>query len=348
MSKSIPKSGWRGVFLLLLCGILAAATEAGAGGAPQEEPAPKRGGGLFPWSGKPYVETTPKTGFHPFLQPKQNTPAAQWDYVQALDRAGKIRAASKQALALRIRWPHSPEAPWAQLLDARLLERRHRFQASFDAYQYLLEHYTGRFEFNEVIDRQMQIAKTIMELKKGKFLFLPGFAAPERAIPLFEKIVASAPEWSGTAEAYYLMGDANERTYEYDKAIEAYFTALNRFPDGEFAEKSAHAQAQCHIKISTDAPYDNRALDTARAACFLFLQRYPDSAFRAAVESDLALLRERQVRNAYTLALYYDRILRKPEAALIEYRSFVALYPDAGPAAAARLRIDELAPTREN
>ena len=53
-----------------------------------------------------------------------------------------------------------------------------------------------------------------MNTKKGKFLFIPGFDAPERAIPLFEKIVASAPEGQHTAEAYYLTGVANERTYE--------------------------------------------------------------------------------------------------------------------------------------
>jgi tetratricopeptide (TPR) repeat protein len=329
MSKSSLQAGWRGAFFFLLLGaLLATAPEAGA-------------------IAKPYVETAPKRGFHLFNRPKEKAPDAQWAHVQALDRAGRTRAAANQALALRLFWPHSPEAPEAQLLYARLMERRGHLQAAFDAYQHLMEHYTGRFEFNEVVDRQMQIAKTLMEQKKGKFLFLPGFSAPERAIPLFEKIVASAPEGSHTAEAYYLMGDANERTYEYDKAIDAYFTALNRFPGSEFAEKSSYAQAQCHIKLADDSPNDNRALDTARAACLLFLQQHPDSAHRAAIEADLARLRDRQVQNAYALALYYDRILRKPEAALIEYRSFVALFPNAEQAADARLRIEQLAPTRE-
>jgi tetratricopeptide (TPR) repeat protein len=297
---------------------------------------------------KPYVETAPKRGFHLFLRPKELTPVAQWEYVQKLDRDGKAHAAVNQSLALRIWWPHSPEAPQAQILYARLMERRNHLQDAFDAYQFLIEHYTGRFEFDSVIDRQMQITKAIMVRKKGKFLFLPGFAAPERAIPLFEKIVASAPEWRGTAEAYYLIGFANESIYEYDKAIDAYFTALNRFPDSEFAEKSAYAQAQCHIKVSNDAPNDNRALDTARAACVLFLQRYPDSIHCAAIEADIVRLHDRQLQNAYALARYYDRILHKPAAALIEYQSFVALFPDAAQAPAARLRIEQLKPPQEN
>ncbi len=300
---------------------------------------------------KPYVEKQPGRGFHLFVRPRKKTPEAQWEYAQQLDRDGKWKAAVRQSLALRIWWPYSPEAPRGQMLYARLMDRRNKFQAAFDAYQYLLEHYTGSFEFNEIIDRQMQIAKTLMDIKKGKFLFLPGFDAPERAIPLFEKIAGTAPEGRHTAEAYYLIGVANDRIYEYDKAIEAFFTTLNRFPDSEYADKSAYAQAQCHIKLSNDAPHDNRALATARAACLLFLQRYPDSPHLAGIEADLALLRDRQIQNAYQLALYYDRILRKPASALIQYQTFVALFPDAAQTADARLRIEELKqaqPTVEN
>ena len=329
MSKSSLHAVRRGLLALLLLGLGPALSASAATAA------------------KPYVEKAPARGFHLFNRPKQKGPEAQWEYVLKLERAGKLRATANQALALRLFWPHSAQAPEAQLLLARTQERRGRLLDAFDAYQHLLEHYSGRFEFNEVLDRQRQIAKTVMDKKKGKFLFLPGFAAPERAIPLYEKIVASAPEGRDTAELYYLIGVANERIYEYDKAIEAYFTALNRFPGSEFAEKSAYAQSQCHIKISTDAPNDNRALDTARAACVLFLQRYPDSPHRADIEADIALLRDRQARNSYDLARYYDLILRKPAAALIEYQNYVALFPDAALVPAARLRISQLQPTPE-
>lgn len=326
MSKSFAKAVARGgLSLLLLAGL----------GVPPVLAA------------KPYVEQAPARGFHLFNRPKKKTAEAQWEHVQKLDHANKIRAAANQALALRIWWPQSPEAPRAQLLHARLLDRRHHWLDAFDAYQYLVENYTGRFEFNEILDRQMEIAKIVMELKRGKFLFLPGFSAPERAVPLFGKIVASAPEGPHAAEAYYLSGLANERIYEYDLAIDDYFTALNRFPDSEFAEKSALAQAKCHLKISTEAPNDSRALDTARAACLLFLQRYPESARRGEIQADLDRIRNRQIDQAYALALYYDRNLRKPAAALIEYRSFAALYPDAQQTPDAQRRIDQLKQIQE-
>ena len=269
-------------------------------------------------------KSAPNRGFHLLIHPKAKTPEAQWQHVQALDAAGRARAAAKQALALRIYWANAPEAPQAQMFYARHLERRGKSQAAFDAYQHLVDHYTGRFEFNDVLDRQMQIAKAYMERKKGKILFLPGFDAPERAIPMFEKIVASAPEGKHTAEAYFLIGAAHERNYEYEEAIDAYFTALNRFPQSEFAAKAAYAQAKCHVKISDDSPNDARALDTAAAACTLFLQRYPEAGQRAEIEADRTRLRDQQAAAAFARARYYDRILRKKESAIIEYRTFIA------------------------
>ncbi len=329
MSKSNLQAGWRVLSALLLWGALCtSAVEATA-------------------ASKPYVETEPARGFHLFNRPKQKDAAAQWTYVRNLERRGKIKAACNQALALRIFWPYSAEAPAAQLLHARLLEQRKQLLASFDAYQYLVEHYVGHFEFDAAIEAQMYLAKTLMDQKKGKFLFLPGFTAPERAIPLFEKIVASAPEWRGAAEAYYLIGVAHDRIYEYTEAIDSFFTTMNRFPDSAFAERAAFDQAQCHIKLSHDAPHDKRAIDTAIAACDLYLQRYPASDHRTQIEKAIAKLRTQQIETAYKLALYYDRILHKPEAALIEYTEFVALFPNAPQTPAARARIAQLQPKPE-
>ena len=324
MSKSTFIGGWRGWLAGAALGAALAAPGTAAAAA------------------KPYVEQAPNRGFHLLIHPKAKTPEAQWQHVQALDAAGRARAAAKQALALRIYWANAPEAPQAQMFYARHLDRRGKSQAAFDAYQHLVDHYTGRFEFNDVLDRQMQIAKAYMERKKGKILFLPGFAAPERAIPMFEKIVASAPEGKHTAEAYFLIGAAHERNYEYEEAIDAYFTALNRFPQSEFAAKAAYAQAKCHVKISDDSPNDARALDTAAAACTLFLQRYPDASQRAEIEADGLRLRGQQAAAAFARARYYDRILRKKDSAIIEYRTFIALFPEAPQAPEARRRIEEL------
>lgn len=83
-------------------------------------------------------------------------------------------------------------------------------------------------------------------------------------------------------------------------------------------------------------------MDTAHAAATLFLKRYPNSDSAPEVENQLHLLRTRQIENAYARARYYDKILRNPTAALMEYKAFVALYPNAEQAPKARARIAKL------
>ena len=325
MSTPSIQTGWRGFCALLLGTMLCSCASTGT-------------------TGSAYVEKEPPRGLHLFNRPKQKNATTQWSYVQDLNRRGKTKAACNQALALRVFWPYAPEAPEAQLLHARLLEQRRKTQEAFDAYQLLVENYGGRFEFDAVLETQLHLAKTLMTQRKGKFLFLPGFTAPERAIPLLEKIVTSAPEWRGAAEAYYLIGTGHQAIYEYPEAIEAYFTTMNRFPDSAFAERAAYDQVQCHLKLSEEAPNDKRAIESAMASCKLYLQRFPTSDRRAKIDAQMAELKTRQIQNAYQLATYYDRILHKPKSALIEYREFVALYPNAPQAAKARKRIAQLDP----
>jgi len=329
MSKSLVQAVRRGIIALLLL--------AGTGAA---VPAAR--------ADRPYTESEPARGLHLFNRPKKGNPADQWAYVQALDRAGKTRAARRQALSLRLFWPHSPEAPAAQMLHARLLDRRGKLQDAFDAYQYLIKHYPGRFDFREVLDRQMALATELMDRRKGRFLFFPGFDAPERAVPLFEQIASNAPEWPRTAEAYYRIGVARQRVYEYATAIDAFFTTLNRFPDSEFAEPAAFRQAQCHIKLAAESPQDDRALETAIAACDLYLQRYPDTARASEVGATRQRLQDQRAANSYARARYYDRILRNPEAAIIEYRAFIARFPQAKQVPTARQRIQKLITQRKS
>lgn len=327
MSRFLHRIGWIGLWLWL----------AGQGTPVQAIPAWLRGG-----TSPVYEETEPDPGFHLFNRPEKKDAASQWAYVLDLQRAGKTRAAAKQALALRLFWPYAPEAPQAQLLYARLLEERGHLEESFDAFQYMVDHYTGRFEFNELIATQRRLAQQVMVARHGRFLLLPGFSAPERAIPLFEKIVENAPEDPETAGDYVFIGRAHEDNFDYAEAIEAYFKAMNRFPDSPHALEAAYRQALCHVRLSDDEPNDQRALATARAACVLFLQRHPTSEHREEMQERIARLSARQAQNDFDLAVYYDRQLKRPTAALIAYRTFLERHPGDAHADEARTRIQQL------
>ena len=300
-----------------------------------------------PAASSPYVESSPPVGFHLFCRPARPTPAAQWAYVQNLAREGRASRAASQARALRLFWPSSPEAPLAQLFYARSLDDRGKTAEAFEAYQLLLSDYGSSCDFDAILAAQLRLANALFDARHAKFLFFPGFLAPEKAIPLYQQIIDVAPEAPQAPEAAYRIGLAREKAFEYEKAIDAFFSAVTRFPSSPFASDAATGLVRCRVLLADDTPQDARARDAAIAACDFFLSRFPASPSASSVAADRARLVDRRVQASYDLALYYDRTLRDPVAAAIRYREFLALYPNAPLAAAARERLSQLEPNAQ-
>lgn len=181
--------------------------------------------------GEPYEETGKKHSWFSFNKPAKKNPADQLIHANELLNENELRKAGKAYQALVMTWPSSTEAPEAQWAYAKVQEKRNKTSAAFDAYQVLMEDYPGQFpDYDGVLNRQFDIAKEVMVRKKARFFFLPGFEAPERAIPLFEKIIQNGPRSVHAAEAQYLIGEAYEKSFQYELAVVAYISTLHRYP----------------------------------------------------------------------------------------------------------------------
>jgi tetratricopeptide (TPR) repeat protein len=292
---------------------------------------------------EPYRETVGRKGWFIFGRTAKPTPAEQWAYAESLEEAGRVGAAAKQYYRLVARWPQAPEAGPAQYRYARWVDGRGKLLRAFDEYQRLFDRFTGQFPYDEVLGRQFQIAQSLMQKKKGRFLFIPGFAAPERAIPLFEKIIANGPGWEKAPEAQFLIGRAHELGKEYEEAIAAYLTAQNRYPDSALAEESGFHAALCYYRLALENPTDEQLQENAWAALSVFVSRYPASDRRPQAESHRNELYDHRAGLAYLRAYFYDRIARRPEAALICYRAFLRQFPSSERAAEAIDRVQVLA-----
>jgi tetratricopeptide (TPR) repeat protein len=296
---------------------------------------------------RPYEETIGKRGWTIFLHPAKKNPTDEMAYAQQLLREGKKKAALKEFKALSIFWIGAPEAAPAQYQYAKLLEERGNLFKAFDEYQYLIEHYTGQFPFDEVLERQFNIAVHLMNTKKGKFFLFPGFSAPERAVPMFEKIVANGPEWARAPEAQYLIGRAYELSGQYELAVVAYMAAEYRYPNSAFTEKAAFGKTQCLYLLAQESPNDDQARDEAWAAITLFQNTYPNSVENGKIQEYRKTIFRQRAKAAYDLAYYYDRIAKKPKAALIAYDNLAKLFPDSDWAGLAQARIVTLKKTVE-
>jgi outer membrane protein assembly factor BamD (BamD/ComL family) len=292
---------------------------------------------------EPYRETVGKKGWFIFGRTAKPTASEQWAYAEQLEQAGRTGAAARQYLRLITRWPQAPEAGPAQYRYAQWVDHKGKLLRAFDEYQRLFDRFTGQFPYHDVMARQFQIADELMHKKKGRFLFLPGFAAPERAIPLFEKIIANGPGGEKAPEAQFLIGRAHEMAREYEEAISAYLTTQNRYPDSATAEESGFNAAMCYYRLTLENPNDEQLLENAWAALSVFLSRYPASDKCLDAETHRFDLYSRRADLAYRRAYFYDRIARRSEAALIAYRAFLKQFPSSEWAAEAHGRVQVLA-----
>jgi outer membrane protein assembly factor BamD (BamD/ComL family) len=291
----------------------------------------------------PYRETTGKRGWHhPFLHAEQKTPERELAYADQLMQVGRTKKAMKQYLALTIFWPESAEAGKAQLQYAKYWDGKQKWNRAFDEYQRLFDKYIGTFAYDEVLQRQFDIATYLMNTKKGRWMFFPGFTAPERAIPLFEKILGNGPQWEKAPEVQYLMGRAYELSMQYEEAIQAYMTTHQRYPQSAFADKAAFGAADCFYRLAQESPNNEQTLEGAWAAMTLFLNAYPNSdRVTLATEYRKTLYRQR-AKLAFEKANYYDLIAKKPRAALLAYQSLVKEFPQSNWTELAQIRIDAL------
>ena len=291
---------------------------------------------------KPYQETSGRRGWHIFLRPGKHDAKSQLAYADDLLQQGRIRSATRQYLALITFWPESTEAAKGQLQYARLVDEKGKLLKAFDEYQRLFERYTGLFPYDEVLGRQFEIARQVMHTKKGKFLFFPGFSAPERAIPLFQNVLTNGPQWEKAAESQFLIGQASEMSLQYEEAVDAYMTVQQRYPDSGFADAAAFSCAHCLYLLAEETPQNEQALDSAWAAIVLYLNKYPDSKdVPTAKKYKEELLRERE-KVAYDKAYYYDVYAKKPKAALMQYEALLRQFPHSDWTGKAQTRIDAL------
>ena len=290
----------------------------------------------------PYQEAEKKYSWYSLNRVERDTPAEQLSYCDDLAARNRIGKAIKQYQALALKWPASPEASLALLKRARLIHEYGDLLDAFDALQQLMEKHNGAFHYDEILERQFDIANRVMEHRKWHL-----FHNPAQAAPLFEKLVRNGPRWTKAPEAQYMAGLAYERSEQYELAVAAYLLAQQRYPADPCAEKAAFGRSTCWMEISKESRNDEEALEQAWASTAIYLQSWPQGEHAGLVNERKAQLMKQRERRAYDKALYYDRIAHKPEAALITYNLFLTRFPQSDLAPTVAARVKELKPSEE-
>lgn len=280
--------------------------------------------------------------FFRLLRPKMDEPVAQLRHADALRERGRLRRAQRQYRALVRYWPNAVQAATAQYRYAQVLEERGKLARAFDQYEVLLDNYTGMVPQDEVLERIFDIGETTMERRRGQFLFFPGFHAPERAVPYFESVVEHGPQWERAPEAQLNIARIKEDTSRLEEAVFAYDRVEFRYPRSPLVEEASYGKARALYELSRESPNHVDGAETALHALGMFVRSHPDSEHVEQAREYMRTLYRDIARISFQKARYYDRIARRPKAAITMYERFLEDFPDTEWSDTARQRLQTL------
>jgi outer membrane protein assembly factor BamD (BamD/ComL family) len=298
---------------------------------PQRSPAP-----LIYTPGEGWVYESVGGGKWQRTRAKDQLEVAQ----QAFDirNFGLAMKASKRVVS---QWPFSDYAPKAQYLLARCQEARTQDEAAFKSYEKLLTKYPKIDNYNEIIQRQYEIANRFLAGQRFRlFNTVPLYKSMEKTIKMYERTVAP--------DAQLKIGDAYERKKnlflkapDYMAAAKAYERAADRYPNLPQGADGLYRTGVAYSKEAKRADYDQTVAGQAIAAFTDFRVVHPEDARVPQAEKAVAVLKVEQARGSFEVARYYES-KKRLDGALIYYNDVLLKAPESQYAQQARERIEQI------
>lgn len=277
-----------------------------------------------------------------------------WERTRAKDQlqvaqeafdAGNTSRALKAARRVVARWPLSDYAPDAQYLLGRCYEEKHFFEKAFKTYQELIEKHPKTTKYEEVLERQYQIAGRYLDGRWFRLWnYIPTFPSMEKTAKMYSQIVNEGPYSSVGPKAQMDIGAAREKQDEYRLAVDAYVRAADRYHDMPgVAEDAVFKAAQAWEKQANKAEYDQGTAGQAIDTYTDFTLLYPSDPRVSDARQAIRDLRREQAAGAFAIARYYEA-QRRWLGAEIYYNEVLQRDADSEYADAARQRLAELKP----
>lgn len=282
-------------------------------------------------------------GFRLFGGPSRQGPEHQWERIEEAKEAGRTRRAIRRARQLVLAWPDHELAPRAQRLIGDLYRKRGNPEAAFDALQDLINAYAGLFDYQEVLDLQLELAEEV-EHRVTRALFTR-YTQPQDAIPLYRQLIINAPHADITPELMFRIGDIQLNRRRFRDAVEEFNLLEERFPDSEFAMKGSWHRARAFDRLARRYPTDASVVLSAWQAYLSFLNTHPGSEYADEAEERMTHYYNLAAERQYQLAVFYEERMSKPEAARVTLESLLQEFSESDWAVRAADRLEILQPT---
>jgi outer membrane protein assembly factor BamD len=217
--------------------------------------------------------------------------------------------ALKSARYLVHTWPLSDYAPQAQYIVARCLQARGYSERAFKAYQHLLETYPKSVHYEDVLQRQFEIANSFLAGERFKLWgYIPFLPNMDKTAELFDKIVKNGPYSDVAPQAQLRIGETREKQSNFPDAVKAYERAADRYNDRpKVAADALYREGVAYFKQAATAEYDQNTAAQAIAVFTDFMESYPSDPRVAEAQKMIGRLRTEQARGYFNIAEFYEK-----------------------------------------
>ena len=283
---------------------------------------------------------------------KPGEDSGKWQRTRAKDQMEVAQAAFDKKdfdLALKAArrtvavWPLSDYAPKAQYLVGRCYEAKKQDEKAFNAYQAIIDKNPKVDNYQEILQRQYEIANRYLGGQWFKLWnYIPFFPSMDKTAGMYEKIVKSGPYSEVAPLAQMKLGAAREKQSELKQAVKAYETAADRYNDRpKVAADALYNVGLAYQHQTKTAEYDQNVAHQAIASFTDFITLYPNDPRVPEAQKIIASLKTEAARGSFTIAKFYEK-QKKWDGALVYYNEVLVQDASSPYAEAARKKISEL------
>ena len=286
---------------------------------------------------------SPQTGWVGPSGAVRDSPEEQLAVAVALFDRQEYDQANEEFRKLLKAYKNSPQAPEAQYYLGRCMEEEGKYYKAFLAYRKTIQVYPSTMRFEEILEREYQIANHFFVGGKRQFLGIAALLpARDKAIEIFEAIVEDGPFSEYGELAQYKLGLAHLALQNFEQAISAFEQVISRYPNSPLVDDARFQIAMASLKGTFRAGYDQSPTDLAIRELELFKQEYPASELMEQAEGRAKELHERRAEHEYGVGQFYET-RKRLASALTCYEAIIDRYAGTSwaPKAAERIAVLE-------
>ncbi len=272
-----------------------------------------------------------------------STPVDQLKIAQNLEARKKYRNAIPAYRRLIAKWPFSSSTPDARMGLAECYAAIGYHYKAFQTYQELIKKHPNTPRFDDVLQREFEIANLFLAGERQKAWGIRWFPSMERAVEVYEAVVKNGPYSPVAIEAQFRIGLVYEKERDYLSAVHAYEKLMERYPKHPMAEAAQFQIGWEYKKESARAEYDQNSANQAIAAFTDFIFRYPQSDKVPVAEKYRTELKQEQARGLFHIGEFYEKN-HYYKSALIYYNDVIEKNPESNWATQAKVKVASLMP----